>query len=77
MASFARPAARSTFIVSHFALRKGLGFIGFRFIFISKTVESLDRAVVGSIMVRTSVTLVAGKPLISACRRRMASSLAR
>src|SRR5262245_18198509 len=34
-------------------------------------------AVVGSIIFFTSVILVAGKPLISACLRMMASSLAR
>ena len=34
-------------------------------------------SVVGSIIFRTSVILVAGKPLISACRRMMSSSLAR
>ena len=34
-------------------------------------------AVVGSIIFLTSVTFVAGKPLISACLRIMASSLAR
>ena len=34
-------------------------------------------SVVGSIILRTSVILVAGKPLISACLRMMASSLAR
>src|SRR5262249_29979020 len=34
-------------------------------------------AVVGSIILRTSVIFVAGKPLISACLRMMASSLAR
>jgi hypothetical protein len=34
-------------------------------------------AVVGSIIVFTAVILVAGKPLISACLRMIASSLAR
>jgi hypothetical protein len=34
-------------------------------------------SVVGSIILRTSVILVAGKPLISACLRMMASSFAR
>jgi hypothetical protein len=35
------------------------------------------RSVVGSIMVRIAVIFVAGKPLISACLRMTASSLAR
>jgi hypothetical protein len=36
-----------------------------------------EAAVVGSIIFLTSVIFVAGKPLISACFRMMASSLAR
>ena len=39
--------------------------------------SALIGTVVGSIIFRTSVTLVAGKPLISACLRMMSSSLAR
>jgi hypothetical protein len=39
--------------------------------------DQSDRSVVGSIILRTSVILVAGKPLISACLRIMSSSLAR
>src|SRR5262249_60479394 len=39
--------------------------------------DQSDRSVVGSIVLRTSVILVAGKPLISACLRMMSSSLAR
>jgi len=40
-------------------------------------VREFHAAVVGSIIFFTSVILVAGKPLISACLRMMASSLAR
>ena len=39
--------------------------------------ETAGCSVVGSIILRTSVILVAGKPLISACLRMMSSSLAR
>jgi hypothetical protein len=39
--------------------------------------EDHDAAVVGSIILLTSVIFVAGKPLISACLRMIASSLAR
>ena len=39
--------------------------------------DGQPRSVVGSMIFRTSVILVAGKPLISACRRMTSSSLAR
>jgi hypothetical protein len=41
------------------------------------TAADQSDAVVGSIIFRTSVILVAGKPLIAACSRMIHSSLAR